>query len=106
MSHLRNFLTLFLYECTKSRFLELRNGTVASGVPRTTPFIHRDTNFFLLEDLDPATEYQVDVYLIPVPRAKVEMVSDSVVTFSTLPPKLGENALFRFKNYFQNILME
>ena len=72
------------------RFSQLQNGIPTSGVPRTTPFIHRDTNFFLIEDLSPDTEYQIDVYLIPVPRAKVEMVSDSVVTFSTLKPVKGK----------------
>jgi len=69
------------------RFLKLKSdGSPASEVPGTTPFIHRDTSFFLLEDLDPDTEYKVDVYLIPVPKAKVEMTSESDVTFTTLKP--------------------
>ena len=47
------------YECSKTslnlpldsfRFLQLSgDGSPASGVPGTTPFIHRDTNFFLLQ---------------------------------------------------------
>ena len=33
-----------------TRFLQLSgDGSPASGVPGTTPFIHRDTNFFLLQ---------------------------------------------------------
>ena len=72
------------------RFLKLQSdGSPASEVPGTTPFIHRDTSFFLLEDLEPATEYRVDVYLIPVPKAKVEMVSESDVKFATVKPALG-----------------
>ena len=63
--------------------MELRDGKAASGVPGTTPFIHRDTNFFLLEDLNPDTEYRVDVYLIPVPLAEKELASDDVLTFRT-----------------------
>ena len=65
------------------RYVELQNGHAASGVPGTTPFIHRDTNFFLLEDLRPDTEYRVDVYLIPVPLAEKELASDDVLTFRT-----------------------
>ena len=66
------------------RYVELKDGQAASGVPGTTPFIHRDTNFFLLEDLRPDTEYRVDVYLIPVPLAEKELASDDVLTFRTI----------------------
>lgn len=71
------------------RFTRLVNGSLASGVPGTTPFIHRDTNFFQLTDLKPNTEYQVDLYLIPVPKSKIELTSGTVVTFKTLTPKEG-----------------
>ena len=71
----------FLFQCY--RYVELEDGKAASGVPGTTPFIHRDTNFFLLEDLKPDTEYSVDVYLIPVPFAEQELASDDVLTFRT-----------------------
>ena len=71
----------FLFQCF--RYVELEDGKAASGVPGTTPFIHRDTNFFLLEDLKPDTEYSVDVYLIPVPFAEQELASDDVLTFRT-----------------------
>ena len=71
----------FLLQCF--RYVELEDGKAASGVPGTTPFIHRDTNFFLLEDLKPDTEYSVDVYLIPVPLAEQELASDDVLTFRT-----------------------
>ena len=63
--------------------MKLQDGRAASGVPGTTPFIHRDTNFFLLEDLSSDTEYRVDVYLIPVPLAEKELASDDILTFRT-----------------------
>ena len=68
------------------RFHEIINGGPASGVPGTTPFIHRDTNFFLLEDLKPDVEYEADVYLIPVPNAKTELISKSAINFRTVKP--------------------
>lgn len=71
------------------RYVELRGGQPASGVPGTTPFIHRDTNFFVLEDLKPDTEYQVDIYLIPVPKARTELISESVLSFKTESLKRG-----------------
>ena len=72
------------------RFTNLIDGsTQAAGVPGTTPFIHRDTNFFLLPDLNPDTEYQVDLYLIPVPKSKIELTSDTVLTFKTMAPEEG-----------------
>ena len=66
-------------------------------MPGTTPFIHRDTNFFLLEDLRPDTEYRVDVYLIPVPLAEKELASDDVLTFRTKAKIPGSNFLLNFK---------
>ena len=66
-------------------------------MPGTTPFIHRDTNFFLLEDLRPDTEYKVDVYLIPVPLAEKELASDDVLTFRTKAKIPGSNMLLNFK---------
>ena len=80
------------------RFVQLKDGRVASGVPGTTPFIHRDTNFFLLENLKPDTDYQVDVYLIPVPQAKEELISDSVSNFRTNSPIRGN------KNIIQHLI--
>ena len=73
------------------RFLQLSgDGSPASGVPGTTPFIHRDTNFFLLHDLKPETEYRVDLYIIPVHGTAKELVSEKAVTFRTLPPVQGK----------------
>ena len=71
------------------RFSTLIDGAL-SGVPGTTPFIHRDTNFFMLTDLKPDTEYQVDLYLIPVPKAETEYVSSNNVTFKTPAPAEGK----------------
>lgn len=66
------------------RFNSLTNGSLTSGVPGTSPFIHRDTNRFQLADLKPDTEYQVDLYLIPVPKSKIELTSETVLKFRTL----------------------
>jgi hypothetical protein len=72
------------------RFLQLsRDGSPASGVPGTTPFVHRDTNFFQLRDLKPDTEYQVDLYVIPVHGTSKELVSEKTVTFKTRLPLQG-----------------
>ena len=65
-------------------------------MPGTTPFIHRDTNFFLLEDLRPDTEYRVDVYLIPVPLAEKELASDDILTFRTKAKIPGNKLLTIF----------
>lgn len=72
------------------RFNTLTNGSLSSGIPGTTPFIHRDTNFFLLADLKADTEYQVDLYLIPVPKSKIELTSESYQTFKTPAPQEGK----------------
>ena len=60
-------------------------------MPRTTPFIHRDTTFYIFDNkyLDPDSEYEVDVYLIPVPDSKIELISNTTLTFKTLPPVQG-----------------
>lgn len=69
------------------RFTEMKqNGDLASGVPATSPFIHRDTNFFQLASLKADTEYSVDLYLIPVPNSRVELFSSQPVTFRTKAP--------------------
>lgn len=72
------------------RFTELReDGEPATGVPATSPFIHRDTNFFLLENLKADTAYEVDLYLIPMPRATTEMVSERGIKIRTAQPSKG-----------------
>ena len=85
--------------------MKLQDGRAASGVPGTTPFIHRDTNFFLLEDLTSDTEYRVDVYLIPVPLAEKELASDDILTFRTkakLRGKIIINVFFvKYRKYSQ-----
>ena len=72
------------------RFHTLSEGSLTSGVPGTTPFIHRDTNFYLLNDLKPDTEYQLDLYLIPVPKSLIELTSVTVVKFKTPAPEKGK----------------
>ena len=72
------------------RFTTLIPDGGLSGVPGTTPFIHRDTNFFMLTDLKADTEYKVDLYLIPVPKSKIEYVSGNNVTFKTPAPAEGK----------------
>ena len=43
----------------------------------------------MLSNLDPDSEYEVDVYLIPVPDSKIELISNTTLTFKTLPPVQG-----------------
>ena len=42
---------------------------------QTSPFIHRDTNYYVMEDLTPNTRYEVELDLIPVPGALKELYS-------------------------------
>ena len=44
-------------------------------VPETSPFIHRDTNYFVFEGLQPETIYEVELDIIPVPGATKELYS-------------------------------
>eukprot|EP00095_Tigriopus_kingsejongensis_P003970 maker-scaffold310_size212938-snap-gene-0.12 protein:Tk03970 transcript:maker-scaffold310_size212938-snap-gene-0.12-mRNA-1 annotation:"epidermal cell surface receptor" len=62
------------------------DGSPGSGVPGTSPFIHRDTNFFTLEDLKADTEYQIDLYVIPIPKAEREYFSKWSQKFRTEQP--------------------
>ena len=90
------YLTWRFFSSEEKRFVDgvqlrftrlLPDGTTpASGVPGTSPFIHRDTNFFLLEDLEADTDYAVDLYLIPSHRARVELVSARGIKIKTTGP--------------------
>lgn len=72
------------------RFVILNgDGSPGSGVPGTSPFIHRDTNFFSLEDLKSDTEYEIDLYIIPIPKSKKEYISEKSQVFRTEKPELG-----------------
>ena len=74
-----------------SRFTKLSpNGSPSSDFPGTSPFLHRDTNFYTLEDLDPSSQYDIDLYIIPAPGAAVEMVSERSVLLRTRDPVRGE----------------
>lgn len=71
------------------RFVILNgDGSPGSGVPGTSPFIHRDTNFFSLEDLKSDTEYEIDLYIIPIPKSKKEYISEKSQVFRTEKPEL------------------
>jgi hypothetical protein len=61
------------------------DGNPKSHVPQTSPFIHRDTNYHVLQDLQPDTRYEVDLDLIPVQGAAKELFSGLKVEFRTLP---------------------
>jgi len=65
-------------------------GSPASAVPGTSPFVHRDTNFFRLRELSAGTEYELDLYLIPSPGAGPEYVSEKEVKFVTREPERGK----------------
>merc|ERR1719481_427506 len=58
-----------------------------SYVPQTSPFIHRDTNYYVFEDLQPNTKYEVDLDLIPIPEAAKELYSGKKIEFRT-PPEI------------------
>eukprot|EP00096_Caligus_rogercresseyi_P011409 TRINITY_DN4478_c0_g1_i1.p1 TRINITY_DN4478_c0_g1~~TRINITY_DN4478_c0_g1_i1.p1 ORF type:complete len:1447 (-),score=380.43 TRINITY_DN4478_c0_g1_i1:293-4633(-) len=72
------------------RFNSLENGEETSQVPGTTPFIHRDTNFYQIDGLSPDTEYKVDLYLIPVSNSSREYVSlpQGGIFFKTSQPSV------------------
>ena len=67
------------------RHIVLRDGIPVSHVPSTSPFIHRDTNYFRLEGLAPSTEYEVELDLIPVPGSCREQFSGRVLQLTTPP---------------------
>jgi len=60
-------------------------GIPVSHVPETSPFIHRDTNYYVLEKLQPDTVYEIDLDLIPVLGALKEFYSAKKVEFRTKP---------------------
>jgi len=66
------------------RYLVLKGDIPISYVPETSPFIHRDTNYYVFENLKPNTKYEVEVDLIPVPNSKKELYSGRKVIFTTL----------------------
>lgn len=66
------------------RYLILGDGDIpVSYVPKTSTFIHRDTNHYVFENLDPNTKYEVEVDLIPVPGSSKELYSGRKLIFST-----------------------
>ena len=65
------------------RHTVLREGIPVSIVPVTSPFIHRDTNYWVFENLSPNTEYEVDMDIIPVPDAKIEFFNGIPLKFTT-----------------------
>jgi len=66
------------------RYLVLKGDIPVSYVPETSPFIHRDTNYYVFENLKPNTKYEVEVDLIPVPNSQKELYSGRKVIFTTL----------------------
>jgi len=65
------------------RYLVLKGDIPVSYVPETSPFIHRDTNYYVFENLEPNTKYEVEVDLIPVPNSQKELYSGKKVIFTT-----------------------
>ena len=65
------------------RVLTLKGDIPVSHVPETSPFIHRDTNYYVFENLTPNTKYEVDLDMIPVPGSLVELYSGLKLTFTT-----------------------
>merc|ERR1711988_761183 len=65
------------------RYVILKGNIPVSIVPETSPFIHRDTNYYVFENLKPDTEYEVELDLIPVPGARKELWSGKRLTFTT-----------------------
>ena len=66
------------------RYTVLQAGDIpASLIPEVSPFIHRDINYFRLEELQPDTRYEVEVDLIPIPATSKELYSGKRLTFTT-----------------------
>jgi hypothetical protein len=84
------------------RYLALKGDTPLSQVPETTPFIHRDTNYFVFEGLRPDTRYEVEVDLIPLPGSGKELYSGT--DMPPPPPNLPQALSFweSFDNFTMN----
>ena len=67
---------------------------------RLIHFHFRDTNFFLLEDLESDAEYEVDLYLIPMPNSKTELVTRQKLKFHTKQPVHGRSSPARHLKRF------
>ena len=67
------------------RYQAIKENQPLSQVPETSPFIHRDTNYFLFEGLEPATTYEVELDIIPVPGSRKELYSGKKLELTTLP---------------------
>ncbi|XP_040573010.1 uncharacterized protein sas isoform X2 [Lepeophtheirus salmonis] len=87
------YLTLYeknYIDGVQIRYNSMENGEETSQVPETTPFIHRDTNFYQITELASNTEYKVDLYFIPVSNTTVEYTSipQGGVLFKTSEPRV------------------
>ena len=65
------------------RYFILKGDIPVTHVPETSAFIHRDTNYYVLENLTPNTKYEVELDLIPVPGASTEYYSGIRLNFTT-----------------------
>ncbi len=74
-------------------------------MPLTSPFLHRDTNFYLMTSLAPETEYEVDLYLIPNAKAarEGELVSSREVAFSTRPKPIDPFSLINLSAWTDTV---
>ena len=52
-------------------------------VPETSPFIHRETNFYVFDNLTPDTKYEFDLDIYPVSDAEIEFFSGKNLIFIT-----------------------
>jgi len=52
-------------------------------VPETSPFIHRDTNYYVFENLKPDTKYEIELDLIPIHEPKIIFWSGKKAQFVT-----------------------
>ena len=52
-------------------------------VPETSPFIHRDTNYYVFENLKPDTKYEIELDLIPIFEPKTIFWSGKRTQFIT-----------------------
>jgi len=56
----------------------------------------------------PFDNFQVDLYLIPVPNANTELISNSTVAFKTKAPLQGKQKCLRYNDdqEFRNVRLE
>ena len=66
--------------------VQLRYKEHDSKVYAATPLIHRAVDNYVIENLKPATNYEIGIYIIPFPGQSTELISDKTVSIGLPKP--------------------